>query len=156
MNSKRRPGGPRKRRLPWMIQDLLTPLPGTGVRFTEVGVQAVLGGCVNWSLEWSSIRRIGWLTESTGIAITDDRFLVLQGPQKVFLLADGARGVEALAGEIERRFQPSYGPLGTLANRTDNASVVIWPEGEAGQDLWSLCEQDFGKQVPVEYLTSHS
>ncbi|KAF0243496.1 MAG: hypothetical protein FD180_3386 [Planctomycetota bacterium] len=156
MNPKRRPTKPRKKRLPWMIADLLTPLPGEHIEFDDRGLKSLSGDHLRWSLGWQEIRRIGWMTEDTGIAVTDDRFLVLQAPDTVYFLADGAQGVAELDREIERRFKLSYGPLGSLANRTDNASVVTWPAEDSGRELWALLERDFGNNVPVHYMTSRT
>jgi len=123
------------------------------VDWNDSEIRGFRGDALDWSLKWAEVRRVAWVTEDWGIGCPEDRFLAVQVPNGVTLISDEIAEAQELDNEVARRFPPTLGPDGRLEGVTANATVIVWPAGEAGQELWMRTEPEYEKgRVPLRYV----
>jgi len=123
------------------------------VDFDETGFDCWKPGAEAIGARWSQVRRIGYVTENTGLAITDDYFLAFQTEDGLFLISMQLPGALRLSEWIKNTFDCRYGPKGTLSWCTDFDCVVIWPVKDASLDFHELIERESSnRRILVTYF----
>lgn len=106
------------------------PLPT--IDFDDHLIRVTDGGSVH-RFAWSDVERIGYRTIATW---GDDHLLEFQlRDGSVYRLATHWPGSDELSERVHALPGTRIGEQGVLANRLDNASVVVWPAHEAGRAL---------------------
>ena len=127
---------------------------GKEVIYYDGGIRYLERQAVTHEILWGDIRLLGFWSEDTGLAITDDLFLFIQTPTLLHLFSTALAGMDGLVEYVNERFQCQYGQKGYLANSTSNDSVVSWPVEHVGKSFHDALG-NAEDPIPVRYYTLH-